>query len=61
MVLSNKVEIDHLSKAYWVDRDDQSIQAFLDVTLHIREGEFMALLGPRAGAANHRCSTSSQG
>jgi NitT/TauT family transport system ATP-binding protein len=46
MVLSNKVEIDHLSKAYWVDRDDQSIQAFLDVTLHIREGEFMALLGP---------------
>ena len=41
-----KLEIDHLSKRYWFDREGRDILALSDVTLSVMDGEFMALVGP---------------
>jgi NitT/TauT family transport system ATP-binding protein len=41
-----KLEIDHVSKQYWLERDEREILAFSDVTLGVRDAEFMALVGP---------------
>jgi NitT/TauT family transport system ATP-binding protein len=41
-----KLEIDHLSKRYWFDREGRDILALSDVTLSVTDGEFMALVGP---------------
>lgn len=41
-----KLEIEHVSKSYWLERDEREILAFSDVNLSVRDGEFMALVGP---------------
>ena len=41
-----KLEIDHLSKRYWLDREDRDVLALSDVTFSVTDGEFMALVGP---------------
>jgi NitT/TauT family transport system ATP-binding protein len=41
-----KLEIDHLSKHYWLDREGRDVLALSDVSLSVMDGEFMALVGP---------------
>jgi NitT/TauT family transport system ATP-binding protein len=41
-----KLEIDHLSKHYWLDREGRDVLALSDVSLSVLDGEFMALVGP---------------
>ena len=41
-----KLEIEHVSKRYWLERDQREIPAFTDVTLSVGDGEFMAIVGP---------------
>src|SRR5215475_8471256 len=41
-----KLEIDHLSKRYWLDREQRDVLALSDVSLKVTDGEFMALVGP---------------
>jgi iron(III) transport system ATP-binding protein len=42
----NKLEIDHLTKRYYVERDGRQVLALSDVSLSVAEGEFVALVGP---------------
>jgi NitT/TauT family transport system ATP-binding protein len=42
----NKLEIDHLTKRYYVERDGRQVLALSDVSLSISEGEFVAIVGP---------------
>ena len=42
----HKVEIQHLTKRYYVERDGRQVLALSDVSLSIAEGEFMAIVGP---------------
>lgn len=42
----NKLEIDHLTKRYYVERDGRQVLALSDVSLSIAEGEFVAIVGP---------------
>jgi NitT/TauT family transport system ATP-binding protein len=42
----NKLEIDHLTKRYYVERDGRQVLALSDVSLTIAEGEFVAIVGP---------------
>jgi NitT/TauT family transport system ATP-binding protein len=42
----NKVEIQHLSKRYYVERDGRQVLALSDVSLSVADGEFMAIVGP---------------
>jgi NitT/TauT family transport system ATP-binding protein len=41
-----KLEVDHLSKRYWLEREAREVLALSDVTLEVAEGEFMAIVGP---------------
>jgi NitT/TauT family transport system ATP-binding protein len=41
-----KLEIDHLSKRYWLDREACEVAALSDVTLAVADGEFVAVVGP---------------
>jgi NitT/TauT family transport system ATP-binding protein len=41
-----KLEIDHLSKRYWTERNASSVLALTDVSISVAEGEFMAIVGP---------------
>ncbi len=41
-----KLEIDHLTKRYYVERDGGQVLALSDVSLSISEGEFVAIVGP---------------
>jgi NitT/TauT family transport system ATP-binding protein len=41
-----KLEIDHLSKRYWTERNASSVLALSDVSISVPDGEFMALVGP---------------
>jgi NitT/TauT family transport system ATP-binding protein len=41
-----KLEIDHLTKCYWVERDERQVLALQDVSLSVADGEFMAIVGP---------------
>jgi NitT/TauT family transport system ATP-binding protein len=40
------IEIDRLTKRYYVERDGRQVLALSDVSLTIRDGEFMAIVGP---------------
>jgi NitT/TauT family transport system ATP-binding protein len=41
-----KLEITHLSKRYWLDREERDVLALADVSLSVADGEFMAIVGP---------------
>jgi NitT/TauT family transport system ATP-binding protein len=41
-----KLQIDHLTKHYWVEREDRDVLALSDVSFVVDEGEFMAIVGP---------------
>src|SRR6185503_2831443 len=41
-----KLQIDHLTKHYWVEREDRSVLALSDVSFSVDDGEFMAIVGP---------------
>jgi NitT/TauT family transport system ATP-binding protein len=42
----HKLEIDGLTKRYYVERDGRQVLALSDVSLAVNEGEFMAIVGP---------------
>ena len=41
-----KLQIDHLSKRYWLERESREVLAVSDVTFSVDDGEFMAIVGP---------------
>src|SRR5499427_2109908 len=41
-----KLQIDHLTKHYWLERDDRNVLALSDVSFSVVDGEFMAIVGP---------------
>jgi len=41
-----KLEIEHVSKRYRLDRESREIPALLDISLSVADGEFMAIVGP---------------
>jgi NitT/TauT family transport system ATP-binding protein len=41
-----KLEIDHLTKRYYVERDGRQVLALSDVSLSVADGEFVAIVGP---------------
>jgi NitT/TauT family transport system ATP-binding protein len=41
-----KLKIDHLTKHYWLEREDRNVLALSDVSFSVDEGEFMAIVGP---------------
>jgi NitT/TauT family transport system ATP-binding protein len=41
-----KLEVDHLSKRYWLEREAREVPALHDVTLTAGDGEFLAIVGP---------------
>jgi NitT/TauT family transport system ATP-binding protein len=42
----DKLSIEHLTKHYWLERDDRDVLALSDVSLSVADGEFMAIVGP---------------
>ncbi|RZS85690.1 ABC transporter ATP-binding protein [Pigmentiphaga kullae] len=42
----SKLEIDHMTYRYWVERNQTEFLAFDDVSLDVREGEFVCIVGP---------------
>jgi NitT/TauT family transport system ATP-binding protein len=41
-----KLEIDRLTKRYYVERDGRQVLALADVSVSVGDGEFMAIVGP---------------
>src|SRR6201997_4945215 len=41
-----KLEIDHLSKRYWTERNATAVLALSDVSISVADGEFLAIVGP---------------
>jgi NitT/TauT family transport system ATP-binding protein len=41
-----KLQIDHLTKHYWVEREDRDVLALSDVSFSVDDGEFLAIVGP---------------
>src|SRR5215472_10832128 len=41
-----KLQIDHLTKRYWLEREDRNVLALSDVSFSVADGEFMAIVGP---------------
>jgi NitT/TauT family transport system ATP-binding protein len=41
-----KLEIEHLTKRYYVERDGRQVLALSDVSISVGDGEFMAIVGP---------------
>jgi NitT/TauT family transport system ATP-binding protein len=42
----NKLEINGLTKRYYVERDGRQVLALSDISLSVAEGEFVAIVGP---------------
>jgi NitT/TauT family transport system ATP-binding protein len=41
-----KLEVDRLSKRYWLEREGRETPALSDVSLSVEDGEFLAVVGP---------------
>jgi len=41
-----KLEVSHLTKHYWLERDSRDVLALSDISLTVEDGEFMAIVGP---------------
>jgi NitT/TauT family transport system ATP-binding protein len=41
-----KLQIDHLTKHYWLEREDRNVLALSDVSFSVEDGEFMGIVGP---------------
>ena len=41
-----KLQVDHLTKHYWLEREDRNVLALSDVSFSVGDGEFMAIVGP---------------
>src|ERR671930_1846966 len=41
-----KLQIDHLTKRYWLERENRDVLALSDVSFSVEDGEFMAIVGP---------------
>lgn len=41
-----KLEIEHLTKRYWVERYERDVLALDDISLAVEDGEFLAIVGP---------------
>src|SRR5262245_29218940 len=41
-----KLQIEHLTKRYWLDRENRDVLAVSDVSFSVEDGEFMAIVGP---------------
>jgi NitT/TauT family transport system ATP-binding protein len=41
-----KLQIDHLTKRYWLERENRDVLALADVSFSVEDGEFMAIVGP---------------
>ena len=41
-----KLQIEHLTKRYWLEREDREVLALSDVTFSVADGEFLAIVGP---------------
>lgn len=41
-----KLQIEHLFKHYWLEREDRDVLALSDVSFSVNDGEFMAIVGP---------------
>lgn len=41
-----KLQIEHLTKRYWLERENSSVLAMEDVSLSVGDGEFLAIVGP---------------
>jgi ABC-type nitrate/sulfonate/bicarbonate transport system ATPase subunit len=41
-----RLDIEHLTKHYWLDREGRDVLALSDVSFTVTDGEFMALVGP---------------
>ena len=44
--MNPKLQVEHLTKRYYVERDGRQVLALSDVSLSVRDGEFMAIVGP---------------
>ena len=42
----HKLDINGLTKRYYVERDGRQVLALSDVSLSVADGEFMAIVGP---------------
>jgi NitT/TauT family transport system ATP-binding protein len=41
-----KLQVEHLTKRYWLERASSEVLALDDVSLHVNDGEFLAIVGP---------------
>ena len=41
-----KLQVDHLTKHYWLERENRDVLALADVSFSVNDGEFMAIVGP---------------
>ena len=41
-----KLQIEHLTKHYWLEREDRDVLAVSDVSFSVEDGEFLAIVGP---------------
>ncbi len=41
-----KLQIDHLTKRYWMERESSEVLALNDVSIDVNDGEFLAIVGP---------------
>jgi NitT/TauT family transport system ATP-binding protein len=41
-----KLEIEHLTKRYWLERYDREVLALDDISIGVADGEFLAIVGP---------------